>query len=226
MDYIIETDFQGPGFVAVPNHVAQRAGLAPEALGLLVYLASQPRGFIVRWSAICAHFGMGKDRWQRIARDLRDIGAMRVENVRGAGGRVIGRRVLVRWPDPVAAVPVSTESRESPLSDQKPGFPAAGKSAKSSGKIRQSEPENPALYKEEKIRPSRSVVRTGFSSSADPLLPCEGQAVQPPASVGSASEKRAALALSLGLPYLDPVSGEWVRPASQAAEKKGACHVG
>ena len=136
VDYIVETDFQGPGFVAVPNHVAQRRGLAPEALGLLVYLASQPRGFIVRWSVICDHFGMGKDRWQRIGRDLRAIGAMQVQEVRGAGGRIIGRRVVVRWPDPQPVEAVVAESGEIPLSDRKPEKPAPGKSAKVSGKTR------------------------------------------------------------------------------------------
>jgi hypothetical protein len=148
MDYIVETDFQGPGFVAVPNHVAQRRGLAPEALGLLVYLASQPRGFIVRWSVICDHFGMGKDRWQRIGRDLRAIGAMQVQEVRGSGGRVIGRRVVVRWPDPMPVEAVGTESGQIPLSDRKPEKPAPGKPAKVSGQIRKSERENPAPYKD------------------------------------------------------------------------------
>lgn len=148
MDYIVETDFQGPGFVAVPNHVAQRRGLAPEALGLLVYLASQPRGFIVRWSVICDHFGMGKDRWQRIARELRAIGAMQVQELRGAGGRIIGRRVVVRWPEPQPVEASVTESGEIPLSDLKPEKPAPGKPAKVSGKIRKSERENPAPYKD------------------------------------------------------------------------------
>lgn len=148
VDYIVETDFQGPGFVAVPNHVAQRRGLAPEALGLLVYLASQPRGFIVRWSVICDHFGMGKDRWQRIGRDLRAIGAMQVQEIRGAGGRVIGRRVVVRWPDPVAVHADVAESGVFPLSDRKPEKPAPGKPAKVSGQIRKSERENPAPYKD------------------------------------------------------------------------------
>lgn len=150
MDYIIETDFEGPGFVAVPNHVAQRRGLSPDALGVLVYLASQPRGFIARWSAVCAHFGMGKDRWQRIARELRVVGAMDAQPIRGARGRVIGRCVSVRWPRPPVEVEPGAESREIPLSDRKPGKPAAGKSAKSSREIRQVEPENPAPYKDER----------------------------------------------------------------------------
>lgn len=169
MDYIVETDFQGPGFVAVPNHVAQRRGLSPEGLGLLVYLASQPRGFIVRWSVICDHFGMGKDRWQRIGRELRAIGAMQLHELRGAGGRVIGRRVVVRWPDPLPVDAGVTESRESPLSDRKPEKPAAGKPAKVSRKIRQSEPENPAPYKDkDEKRGARENVGRVAARSASP----------------------------------------------------------
>ena len=169
MDYIVETDFQGPGFVAVPNHVAQRRGLAPEALGLLVYLASQPRGFIVRWSVICDHFGMGKDRWQRIGRDLRAIGAMQVQEVRGAGGRIIGRRVVVRWPDPQPVEAVVAESGEIPLSDRKPEKPAPGKSAKVSGQIRKSERENPAPYKDkDEKRGARENVGRAAARSASP----------------------------------------------------------
>lgn len=171
MDYIIETDFQGPGFVAVPNHVAQRPGFPPDALGVLVYLASQPRGFIVRWSVVCGHFGIGKDRWQRIARDLREIGAMEVQTMRGPGGRILGRRVLVRWPEAVAEPApqdsASAESGETRLSDLKPENPAAGKPAKVSRKIRQSEPENPAPYKDQRKKKGARGARA--SSRRSPL---------------------------------------------------------
>ena len=106
MDYVIQTQFQGPGFVAVPNHVAQNAALSPEALGVLVYFASLPAGFVLRVSSVRERFNLGKDRWQRIARELRDVGAMEVEAVPSQGGRFTGKRVLVRWPD------AETESRK------------------------------------------------------------------------------------------------------------------
>lgn len=144
-DYIIETDFQGPGFVAVPNAVAQSADVSADALGVLVYLASMPRGWIARVAVIQERFGLGKDKWQRIARELREVGALHVEQVRTEGGRVSGRRVRVRWPE----LAEKTESREIRLSDRKPGKPAVGKPAKQSRKIRQTEPENPAPYKEQ-----------------------------------------------------------------------------
>lgn len=171
VDYIIETDFQGPGFVPVPNAVAQDAALSAEALGVLVYLASLPRGFVLRVATVQERFGIGKDKWQRIARELRDSGAMDAQPVRGSGGRVVGKRVSVRWPDPSRV----TDSRETRPSDRKPEKPTVGKSAKQSRKIRQSEPENPAPYKDKDInlrpRPARhgahrsSVVSEGSASA-------------------------------------------------------------
>ena len=167
MDYQIQTEFQGPGFVAVPNSVAQSPDISADALGVLVYLASQPHGFIARVAVIQERFGMGKDKWQRIARELRDLGAMQSHAIRGTGGRVIGKRVVVRWPElPTSDEASATESRETRPSDRKPEKPAAGKSAKASREIRQSEPENPAPYKEEKITKARRGA----------ARPCEGPA--------------------------------------------------
>jgi hypothetical protein len=79
---------------------------------------------------------------------------MDVQQVRGPGGRVIGRRVSVRWPDLTVKTSAPTESRETRPSvtkaHRKPGKPAAGKPAKVSRETRQSGPENPAPYKEER----------------------------------------------------------------------------
>jgi hypothetical protein len=196
MEYRIETRFQGPGFVAVPNHVAQNVDLPPDALGVLVYLASLPHGWRLDWRDVCARFGIGKDRWQRIARDLRACGAMvdDIEAARGPRGRLSGHRVLVRWPDAkpeavkgdVSEKPAETgnvtESRKIRLSaaksDRKPGFPAAGKSAKPSGQIRQTERANPAPYKyQDKKQGGRSAsAPVGASADAATAKPYEGQA--------------------------------------------------
>lgn len=152
MDYIIETDFEGPGFVAVPNQVAQAGVLTPEALGLLVYFASLPRGYVLRVAQVREVFSMGKDKWQRIARELREVGALSSARIRDKAGRVLGERVSVRWPD-------FTGSRETRLPDREPGNPAAGKPAKHCRKTRQTLPENPAPYKKEtKKQSARQVV--------------------------------------------------------------------
>jgi len=161
MDYFIETDFQGPGFVAVPNHVAQ-GNLSPEALGVLVWFASLPRGYLLRVSSLRERFNLGKDKWQRIARELRDAGAIQLRQVRGQGGHIVGSQYLVRWPEPVER----TESRKTRLSDREPGKPAAGKSANLSRKIRQPRPENPAPLKEKENKKSGPVKKRPALSGA------------------------------------------------------------
>ena len=167
MDYVIQTQFQGPGFVAVPNHVAQNAALSPEALGVLVYFASLPAGFVLRVSSVRERFNLGKDRWQRIARELRDVGAMEVEAVPSQGGRFTGKRVLVRWPD------AETESRKTRPSVRKPENPAfgpkAGKPANQSRETRQPEPENPAPYKDNEQHLKRSVAKPAAKPRRLPL---------------------------------------------------------
>ena len=156
MDYQIQTEFQGPGYVAVPNAVAQSPDISADALGVLVYLASQPRGFLARVAVIQERFGMGRDKWQRIARELRNLGAMELQVIRGAGGRAIGRRMVVRWPDLKASHAEGvTESRETRCSDRKPENPTVGKPAKDYRETRKEVPENPAPYKEERITKAR-----------------------------------------------------------------------
>jgi len=152
VDYLIETNFQGPGFVAVPNHVVDDERLSPDALGVLVWLARRPVGFIARTVSIRERFGIGKDRWQRIARELRAAGAIQRVPVRLASGAFSGWRYEVRWPEPAAAVDeVLTISRETRPMDHKPGNPAAGKPAKGCRKTRQRVPENPAPYKDKEL---------------------------------------------------------------------------
>ena len=144
MDYIVETDFEGPGFVAVPNHVLDVPGLSPEAIGLLVWFARQPRGFIARASAVQDRFGIGKDRWQRIARELRATGAIRLVRLRATSGRLAGGHYVIRWPSP-ARDPMKLEVPEMSRV-HKPENPAHGPSAGKTGswKTRSAGPGNPA----------------------------------------------------------------------------------
>ena len=112
MDYIVELEFDGPGFVAVPNGVVDDARLSAEALAVLVYLARLAGGRgprIVRVAAICKRFDFGKDKWQRIARELRAVGALSDNFGRTDDGRNIVRSLVVGWPKP--AQPVSRKTR-------------------------------------------------------------------------------------------------------------------
>jgi hypothetical protein len=131
MDYIIETRFDGPGFVPVPNAVAQMDELPADALGVLVYLASLPKGFAVRQMTVRNRFGFGKDKWQRIARDLAAVGALEVVKDRQPSGQMFTRYV-VRWPQHGRAanrLEAEAEARQPEAEAPEPGFPAPGEPA-------------------------------------------------------------------------------------------------
>jgi len=137
MDYIVETQFEGPGFVAVPNDVAQMPCLSPDALGVLVWLASLPKGYAMRRASLLKRFAIGKDKWQRIARDLAAVGALTVQKDQGPDGRW-STRYRVRWPDvskrarPEAENPAPVADQPEPENPPKNG----GKPAQTGRKTR------------------------------------------------------------------------------------------
>lgn len=124
MTISIQTAFQGPGFVAVPNEFAQEQRLSLEARGLLIWFAAHPEGFHVTVNAVREANGIGKDKWQRIARELRAVGALENVKIRSPKGTIIGEVLSVRWPEYGPA----RQKPENPAAGvQKPGKPAAGK---------------------------------------------------------------------------------------------------
>lgn len=99
-DCIVQTDFQGPGFVAVPNHVADDDRLSADALGVLVWMAAKPAGFTIRRASILKRFGFGPRKWQRIRRELIAAGAATPAQLQDPEtGRMHGESLLVRWPE-------------------------------------------------------------------------------------------------------------------------------
>jgi len=137
---LIQTEFQGAGFVAVPNHVVNGT-LGADALGVLVWLAARPVGSVVSVVSIRKRFGFGKDKWQRISRELRDAGALISTAVQcPETGRIVGKSFLVRWPEKRAG----THEPENPAHGAEP---KAGKPGSRAGKPGHEKPENPAPIK-------------------------------------------------------------------------------
>lgn len=133
MSVKIRTQFQGPGFVAVPNHVARHPLLSMEAIGVLTWIASHRNEVDLSVAEICDGCRFGKEKWQRIARELRAAGALRNVKIRGRGGKVLGEVLALQWPD-------------KPADDREPGNPAAGDrepEKPAAGKPGSGEPENP-----------------------------------------------------------------------------------
>lgn len=97
----VSIQFQGPGFVAVPNHVAAMvpALLSAEALGALVRMALLPIGSDWNVSTVCKLAGLSRRAWERVSRELRAVGALRDDPFRGDDGKVRGRVLSVCWPE-------------------------------------------------------------------------------------------------------------------------------
>jgi hypothetical protein len=212
---LIQTEFQQNPFVAVPRHVLQLVGekISPEALGVLVWLAGRPVGAQLQVGTICRAMRFGKDKWQRIARELRAVGALIVAPiVCHETNRMFGQSYAVRWPEAPAKASQKPSPRPLKAAAKKPAEstenPRAGKPASRhfprAGFSGYKKPENPALsYKENIIKEGEGAQIAPERAETDP---------QPGAS-------RRAVAAALGLPVLDPETGRW-RLAGEFAEKE------
>ncbi len=76
-------------FASIPNDIFRDPPLSLDTIGVLVYLLSLPGNWEVRADHIRNKFGIGKDKQQRIFRELEDAGYLLREKVRGAYGRWI-----------------------------------------------------------------------------------------------------------------------------------------
>lgn len=76
-------------FASIPNAICREKELSLDTIGVLVYLLSLPADWEVRADHIRKEFGIGKDKQQRIFKELEDAGYLVREKVRGAYGRWI-----------------------------------------------------------------------------------------------------------------------------------------
>lgn len=76
-------------FASIPNALFEEKELSLDTIGVLVYLLSLPKDWEVRADHIRKKFGIGKDKQQRIFKELEDAGYLVREKVRGAYGRWI-----------------------------------------------------------------------------------------------------------------------------------------
>ena len=93
-------------FTIVPNEAIE-AGLSFEALGVLTYLLSKPDDWTIHTSEIRKRGGIGKDKMQRIMRELREAGLLHLQTVRDdETGRMKGQAYVLY------DAPHSQENRE------------------------------------------------------------------------------------------------------------------
>ncbi|PTB92734.1 hypothetical protein C9974_11565 [Marinobacter sp. B9-2] len=74
-------------FASIPNALFEEKVLYLDTIGVLVYLLSLPEDWEVRADHIRRKFGIGKDKQQRIFKQLEDAGYLVRKKVRGEHGR-------------------------------------------------------------------------------------------------------------------------------------------
>lgn len=142
--YVMEFEPPASGFTMVPNAMLEDRRLSAEARAALAWMASKPKGWRLSVADATEVLGIGRDKWQRIIREVRAVGALERRSVRGRDGRIEAWAHRISWapwvPTPSAA---STCLKTRPLDVQKPENPVA--SAKMG-------PENPVPYQDYESR--------------------------------------------------------------------------
>jgi hypothetical protein len=214
------------GFSMVPDILWRWPGLSFKAKGFMAYLLSFRHGVCPPVAAMEAETGLGRDARKAVMRELERVGLASWVVQRDGRGRVVAKFLEVTTVPLLAAIvsaaqPVSVHTPENPSHGESVHTtekPSDGKSVAARRVTRRVAPAVQAILKRnnKEKEAGASFVAVGAFSAALPL-PFEGQAGQPPASAGGGGSDRAIVAASLGLPYLHPLTGEWVRPALQSA---------
>ena len=108
------------GYTAIPNAVARDESLSIEARGLLCLLMSYADGWTFRASHIQKMCGVGRDKYQGMARQLRDAGYLSIEPQQDEKGQFSGHVWVINdTPEPPEnRVPENTAvGKQSPLSN-------------------------------------------------------------------------------------------------------------
>lgn len=127
-------------FAIIPNAVANDDRLSFEARGLLVYLLAKPHDWEIRRSDLQKAGGIGRDKAQKLMRELIAAGYMeRGDDRRDAEGRIVGPQYIVSNFPIQTSLPLSIPEPENPvMDDPEPDLPAPEKP----------EPDFQAPYKE------------------------------------------------------------------------------
>lgn len=165
-------------FCIMPGEVFEDRRLSLDALGLLSYLRSRPDDWSVSLAHLSDLFGVGKDKMQRIMRELIDTGWVVRQTARAVGrGTFAGSDYVVNDEPSDSAAGASPQPENQATAKRaapQPGLPAPG----------DPEPENTAAYLESNLTKDSSPLNppTGGGRRAQKLLRGNGvsAAVQAP----------------------------------------------
>lgn len=105
------------GFTVVPNSIVADEKLSIEARGFFAYLMSLPDGWVFRTNHLKRVCGVGRDKYYRLVRELKERGYLVVKDSKYSLGRFIG----THWE--ICEEPGTTENPDADSPDSgKPGL--------------------------------------------------------------------------------------------------------
>ena len=109
---LIKRTKRDKNFFVIGNEVFN-CGLSADTLGVLVYILHLPDDWILRKSQLCSHFKIGRDKMDRIFKELKAAGFIGdIVMVRGTSGKFDGVNYLV-YDQPIY------RTTEKPLTDNR-----------------------------------------------------------------------------------------------------------
>ncbi|WP_027894505.1 hypothetical protein [Calidithermus chliarophilus] len=167
-------------FFLMRNSVAQDKSLTPEALGVLVYLLSQPCDWRVKLEDITGFRATGRDRAYRILRELLEARYIVRETLRAEGGQIVGvEYVVYDERQPV------TENQEEVTETLLPEKPDTAKPHTANPDTAEPDTANPDAYKD-RVKQSTKITKTDDDGVARARE--EKPEVTPPPPAGRAGE--------------------------------------
>ncbi|MGO1501261.1 MAG: hypothetical protein ACTHWH_08270 [Marinobacter sp.] len=85
-------------FTMIPNSILRDSELPLDTIGLLVYLLSQPEDWEVRATQIQKEFKVGREKRQRMYKQLENAGHLVQLNGRGVDGRWTTETIIYQVP--------------------------------------------------------------------------------------------------------------------------------
>ena len=211
--YVVRVNNPDQNFTMIRNELLEDENLSADAVGVACWLLKHHDGHCMLVSRIKSRFKIGKDRWQRIARELRAAGYLRAIRLVGENGRVTG------WTYEMHSTPVLRKPptyEDETVIDQKPAKPASGKSTENH------RPENPATgpdypaYKDGKTGSFNKQTARGATSPRTKDAP---RAQQGQRNCYEKQWRKAETAAQNGLRWLHPETGEWHSPQNFLDER-------
>nr|WP_319485685.1 helix-turn-helix domain-containing protein [uncultured Cohaesibacter sp.] len=159
-------------FTVLRNEIFEHAELSMEALGLLTYLISRPRDWKVNQSHLKKRFGLGRDKFQRIMRELIAAGYVERRQGRSEDESTFGTVQYHVFDTPIETYETQdTLLPENPVADENKTEP--DQNEQETGACVDQQPENLVTRSSGDLK-TRTLLKKDYITNNTPLTPRVG----------------------------------------------------